>query len=94
MRYVQICDFLVYICTVHKITILQKLVLLVPYIPNFFRIKRKIEDRCDQAVNSKCNYRKEEICTGSAGKSCGLQLRMIDDDAADPSEEECQQKAY
>jgi len=60
-------------------------VFLVANVLLFCRVKRKIADGSNQTVNSKGNHRKKEICSGSAGKAHRLELRMIDNDASNPS---------
>ena len=69
---------------------------LVLYIANillFCRVEGKITDRSNQAVNTESDHRKEEIRCRSAGKASRLQFCVIDNDAADPSQKEGQQKA-
>jgi hypothetical protein len=55
-------------------------------------IKGQIADRGNQTINAKGNVGQKKVSQRAAGITCGLQRRMINDNAADPAKEEGQQK--
>ena len=70
----------------------KQLVLLVTDISFLGRIKEQVADSGNQTVNTKGNVGKEEIRQGSGGVALGLKVGVVDDDTADPAQEEGQQK--
>ena len=67
-------------------------VLLVADVVGLCRIEEQVADGSDQGVNAKGDNRGPEVSAGSAGVAFGLQVGMVDDEAADPTQEESQQK--
>ena len=55
-------------------------------------IEGQVADSGNQAINTQGHYGQPEICTGSAGVALGLKLSVVDDNAANPTQEEGQQK--
>ena len=69
------------------------LVLLVADVLFLSRIEEQVADRSDQTVNSPSNSGEENVAAGSGGVAFGLEGRVVDDQAADPTQEEGQQEA-
>ena len=55
-------------------------------------VKAQIADGGNQAVQTEGDQRQEEVSGGSAGVAFGLQRRVVNDEAADETQEEGQQK--
>ena len=70
----------------------SKLVLLVADVACLCRIKAQVADGSYQGVNAKGQVCQEEVSSGSAGVAFGLQRSVVDDEAADETQEEGQQK--
>ena len=68
------------------------LILLVADVTISSGIEEQVADGSDQGVNAKGNHCGPEVSAGSAGVAFGLQAGMVDDEAADPTQEESQQK--
>lgn len=58
----------------------------------FIRIEGQITNRSNQTVDAERNHREEEIRQTTGSESLRLQIRVIDDHAADPTEEKCKQE--
>ena len=68
-------------------------VLLVTDVSCFCGVKGQVADRCNEGVDAKGNVGQKEICQRSGGISFGFEICVINDDTADPAQEECKQKA-
>jgi hypothetical protein len=71
----------------------RKSILFVTDILFLCRIKGKIADRCNQGVDSASNITQNDISPGSGRITLGLERGMVDDQAADPTQEKGQKKA-
>ena len=56
----------------------------------FCGIKRKVANRSNESVDAKSNCCQEDISTGSGGEALGFKRGVVDDQAADPSQEKGQ----
>ena len=71
---------------------MQGSILLIADILFLSGVKGQIADRSNQAVDAEGDRGQEEVSAGSAGETLRFQGRVIDDQAADPTQEEGQQK--
>ena len=69
-----------------------KSVLLVTDVLILSGIEEEVADGSNEGVNTKSDVSEKEIRPRSGGKAFGLQLGVVDDDAADPTKEEGQQE--
>ncbi len=69
------------------------LVLLVADVLFLSRIEEQVTDRSNQDVDTAGDVTDDEVPTGLGGETFGLQGSVVDDQAADPTKEEGQQKA-
>ena len=69
------------------------LVFLVADVLFFARIECEVADWRNQTVDTERDAGQEDVATRSWSESFGLQGSVIDDDATNPSQEECEQKA-
>ena len=56
-------------------------------------VKEQVANRCYQAVNAKRDVRQEKVSKRSGFEAVGFERGVIDDQAADPTKKEGQQKA-
>ena len=68
-------------------------VLLVADVLCLGGVKDQVADGSDQRIKSEGEVGKNEVSPRSGGESFGFERGMVDDNAADKSEEEGQQKA-
>lgn len=69
------------------------LILDVSDVFRFGRIKYQVADGSHDAVNAERHNGQQQIASGAGGVALRLQRRMVDDETADPIQEESQQKA-
>jgi hypothetical protein len=70
-----------------------RLVLLVADVLFLGGIEGQVADGSNENVNTAGDVTQNDVCTGSGGVSLGLEAGVIDDKAAEPTQEEGQQKA-
>ena len=58
------------------------------------RVEEQVADGSHQTVNAKGDHGQENVGKSSGGVAFGLERGVIDDQTADPAEEEGQNKAY
>jgi hypothetical protein len=68
-------------------------ILLVADVLGLGGIKEQVADGGNQTVDTKGNNGEQNVATGSGGVALGLQGRMVDNKAADPTQKEGQKKA-
>ena len=56
------------------------------------RIKEKVADRSNERINTQSKISKDEVRPSSGGVAFGLQRSVVDNQTADPTEEERQQE--
>ena len=71
----------------------SKLVLLVADVSFLSGIENQVADGSNQGVDTAGDVTQNQVCPSSGGVACGLQGGMVDDQAADPAQEEGQQEA-
>ena len=74
------------------ICVCEKLVLLVTDVLCLSGIESEVADSCYQTVDTEGDHGQEDVSTGSAGKALGLQRAVVNDQAADPTQEKCEKK--
>ena len=67
-------------------------VLLVTDISGLRGIEEEVADGGNQTVDAEGDCGQQDVSTGSAGETLGLQGSVVDDQAADPTQEEGEQK--
>ena len=72
----------------------QLLAFLIADIFGLSGIEGQVANGGNQAIDAKGNHGEEDVGAGSAGVSLRLEAGVIDNDAADPPQEERQKKAY
>ena len=70
----------------------KKLVLLVTDVLCLCGVEHEVADGSNQRVNTEGQVCEDEVCPGSGGPAFRLQGSVVDDNAADPAQEEGQQK--
>ena len=72
----------------------QLLVFLIADVLGLGGVKGQVANGGNQAIDAKGNQGEEDVGAGSAGVSLRLEAGVIDNDTADPAQEERQKKAY
>ena len=70
-----------------------QLTLLVADVLGLGSVKEQIADGCNQRINVEGDVTQDEVQPGSGHPTLGLQRSAVDDDAADPTQEEGQKEA-
>ena len=70
----------------------EGLVLLVTDTLFLCGIEEQVADSGNQRINTKGKVCEEEVCQSSGGVALGLKAAVVNDDTADPAQEEGQQK--
>ena len=68
-------------------------ILLITEVFFLGRIKGQVANSGNQGVNAKGEVGQEEVSQRSGGVTLGLEVSMVDNDTADPTQKESQQKA-
>ena len=70
----------------------ERLILLVADVLLLSGIKGQVADGSNQAVDTEGDHGQEDVSAGSTGEAFGLQGGVVDDQAADPTQEKGQQE--
>ena len=65
----------------------EKLIFLVTDVGCLCGVKHQVEDGCYQPIDSEGDHRQENVSQSSGGVALRLQIGMVDNNAADPTEE-------
>jgi hypothetical protein len=69
-----------------------ELFLYVTNVLFFGRIKEKVADGSNEAVDTESDVTENEVSPASGGVTFGLEAGVVDDDATDPTKEESEQE--
>ena len=74
--------------------LLKKSALLIADVLFLCRIEEQVADGSYKPVNSKGDHGQEDVRQRSRLEALGLERRVVDDQASDPAQKECQKKTH